>query len=87
MPGVVRGDAFQLGLSYKQVHFRADCTGDCRELPNAQGTSHAVDVGGQLELGAGGAFRVGVSQQLVVRALSQLSELPADVITHRAMGD
>lgn len=55
------GDAFQLGLSYKQVHFRADCTGDCRELPNAQGTSHAVDVGGQLELGAGGAFRVGVA--------------------------
>ena len=34
-----------------------------------------------------GAFRVGVSQQLVVRALSQLSEIPADVITHRAMGD
>ena len=34
-----------------------------------------------------GAFRVGVSQQLVVRALSQLSELPSDVITHRAMGD
>ncbi len=34
-----------------------------------------------------GAFRVGVSQQLVVRALSQLSELPVDVITHRAMGD
>ncbi|HVF30859.1 MAG TPA: ATP-dependent DNA ligase [Pyrinomonadaceae bacterium] len=34
-----------------------------------------------------GAFRVGVSQQLVVRALSQLSELPVDVITHRAMGE
>ena len=34
-----------------------------------------------------GAFRVGVSQQLVVRALSQLSELSADVITHRAMGE
>ena len=34
-----------------------------------------------------GSFRVGVSQQLVVRALSQLSELPVDVITHRAMGD
>ena len=33
-----------------------------------------------------GAFRVGVSQQLVVRALSQLSELPTDVITHRADG-
>jgi DNA ligase-1 len=34
-----------------------------------------------------GAFRVGVSQQLAVRALSQLSEIPADIITHRAMGD
>ena len=34
-----------------------------------------------------GAFRVGVSQQLVVRALSQMAELPVDVITHRAMGD
>ena len=34
-----------------------------------------------------GAFRVGVSQQLVVRALSQMSELPVDIITHRAMGE
>jgi len=34
-----------------------------------------------------GSFRVGVSQQLVVRALSQVSELPSDIITHRAMGD
>ena len=33
-----------------------------------------------------GSFRVGVSQQLVVRALSQMSELPPDVIAHRAMG-
>jgi DNA ligase-1 len=34
-----------------------------------------------------GAFRVGVSQLLVVRALSQFSDLPADVIAHRLMGD
>ena len=34
-----------------------------------------------------GAFRVGVSQQLVVRALAHLSELPVDIITQRAMGD
>ena len=34
-----------------------------------------------------GSFRVGVSQQLVVRALSQISELPTDIIAHRAMGD
>lgn len=34
-----------------------------------------------------GSFRVGVSQQLVVRALSQISELPSDIVAHRAMGD
>src|SRR5690606_10329992 len=33
-----------------------------------------------------GAFRVGVSQLLVVRALSQLSELPTDILAHRLMG-
>ena len=34
-----------------------------------------------------GAFRVGVSQLLVIRALSQLSELPTDIIAHRLMGE
>ena len=33
-----------------------------------------------------GAFRVGVSQDLVVRALSQVSTVPAPVIAHRLMG-
>ena len=34
-----------------------------------------------------GAFRVGVSQLLVIRALAQLSELPTDVIAMRLMGE
>ncbi len=34
-----------------------------------------------------GSFRVGVSQQLVVRALSQISGLAPDLIAHRAMGE
>jgi len=34
-----------------------------------------------------GAFRVGVSQQLVLRALAHVSELPIDVLAHRAMGE
>jgi DNA ligase 1 len=32
------------------------------------------------------AFRLGVSQQLVLRALAQVSEMPVDVLAHRAMG-
>jgi ATP-dependent DNA ligase len=34
-----------------------------------------------------GAFRVGVSQLLVTRALSQVSGVPAEAIAHRLMGD
>ncbi|MFN6962995.1 MAG: ATP-dependent DNA ligase [Pyrinomonadaceae bacterium] len=34
-----------------------------------------------------GAFRVGVSQQLVLRALAHVSELPVDILAHRAMGE
>ena len=34
-----------------------------------------------------GAFRVGVSQLLVTRALGQVSGVPAEVIAHRLMGD
>ena len=34
-----------------------------------------------------GAFRLGVSQQLVLRALALVSEMPVDVLAHRAMGD
>ena len=34
-----------------------------------------------------GEFRVGVSQQLVVRALTEVTGIPADVLAHRLMGD
>jgi DNA ligase 1 len=34
-----------------------------------------------------GSFRVGVSQLLVVRALSQLSEIPTDILALRLMGE
>ena len=34
-----------------------------------------------------GEFRVGVSQQLVVRALAQVTGIPADVLAHRLMGE
>jgi hypothetical protein len=76
------GQAFLFGLSYKLVEFRADCSGDCRDLPNGQGTSHAVDVGGQLSLGATGALRVGVAVRnvgfkLQVQNRDQADPLPA----------
>ena len=34
-----------IGLTYKLVQFRVDCTGDCSRVPTATGTTNAVDVG------------------------------------------
>ncbi len=34
-----------------------------------------------------GSFRVGVSQQLVVRAISEVTQIPVATISHRLMGD
>ena len=34
-----------VGLTYKLVQFRVDCSGDCSQVPTATGTTNAVDVG------------------------------------------
>ncbi|MGA2384740.1 MAG: PorV/PorQ family protein [Gemmatimonadales bacterium] len=34
-----------IGVTYKLVQFRVDCTGDCSQVPTATGTTNAVDVG------------------------------------------
>ena len=34
-----------LGLTYKLVQFRVDCSGDCSQVPTATGTTNAVDIG------------------------------------------
>lgn len=50
-----------LGINYKLIEFRAACSGDCRNVPDAQGVTHALDVGGQFALGPARALRVGVA--------------------------
>src|SRR6267378_4975009 len=53
--------SFVFGLNYKLVQFRVDCSGDCTNFPAGQGTTHAIDLGGQFRVGAGGPLRVGVA--------------------------
>src|SRR5437899_2404065 len=51
--------SFAFGISYKLVQFRVDCSGDCRDFPAGTGATHALDLGGQLPVGAapGGPLR------------------------------
>lgn len=74
--------SFVLGVSYKLVEFRVDCSGDCRDFPNGQGVTHALDLGGQLAVGPGGVLRLGfalrnVGFRLQVQNRAQADGLPA----------
>ncbi len=74
--------SFAFGVSYKLVQFRVDCSGDCTNFPVGQGTTHAIDLGGQFRVGAGGPLRVGVALRnvgfkLQVQNKPQADPLPA----------
>jgi len=70
------------GINYKLVQFRVDCSGDCTNFPTGQGTTHAIDLGGQFRVGPGGPLRVGVALRnigfkLQVQNKPQADPLPA----------
>ena len=77
--------ALSIGVNYKLVEFRVECTGDCREFPNGEGVTHGLDVGGQLAVGPEGALRIGVAVRnigfkLQVNNRDQADPLPAHLV-------
>ena len=75
--------SFVFGLSYKLVQFRVDCSGDCSDFPARTGTTHALDLGGQFELGAGGPLRVGVALRNIGFKLQVQNQAQADPLPTR----
>jgi hypothetical protein len=74
-----------VGLTYKLVQFRVDCTGDCTNVPTATGTTHAVDVGVRYVASAGVPVVVGVSLKnlgfnLQVNNRAQADPLPTRIV-------
>ncbi len=79
------GSSFTVGINYKLVEFRVDCSGDCRGFPHGEGVTNGVDVGGQLAVGADGALRVGIAVRnigfkLQVNNRDQADALPARLV-------
>lgn len=77
--------ALSIGVNYKLVEFRVECTGDCREFPNGEGVTHGLDLGGQLAVGPEGALRIGVAVRnigfkLQVNNRDQADPLPAHLV-------
>jgi hypothetical protein len=77
--------SFALGLNYKLVQFRVDCTGDCTDVPTATGTTHAVDMGVRFGGSAWGTpLMIGVSLKnlgfkLQVNNRAQADPLPTRI--------
>jgi len=75
--------SFVLGLSYKLVEFRVDCSGDCRDFPTGTGATHALDLGGQFTVGPGGPLRIGVALRNVGFRLQVQNQAQADPLPAR----
>lgn len=50
-----------LGVNYKLVQFRQDCSGDCGTARAVVGTTHGVDAGLQYAVGANDDLRIGIA--------------------------
>jgi hypothetical protein len=50
-----------VGINYKLISLQVDCSGDCAGLPNGEGVTHALDLGGQFAVGGEGALTIGVA--------------------------
>jgi hypothetical protein len=54
----ITGSLF-IGVNYKLIQLRQDCSGQCANFPDVSGTTHGVDVGVQYAAGANDALRIG----------------------------
>jgi hypothetical protein len=74
-----------LGLNYKLIEFRVDCSGDCRDFPGGYGVTHALDIGGQVSIGQAQELRIGfairnLGFRLQVENQAQADPLPARLV-------
>lgn len=81
--------AVSLGVSYKLIEFRVDCSGICPPLSGGQGVTHALDFGGQFAVGPDRALRVGVALRnlgfpLQVNNRDQADPLPTRLVVGAA---
>lgn len=78
-------DAVSLGVSYKLIEFRVDCSGETSLCPtlSGEGVTHALDLGGQFSIGPDHALRVGVALRNLGFALQVNNEAQADPLPTR----
>ena len=59
--GAALGRYISLGMSYKRLQYRVDCSGQCANVPTFKATSSAVDFGAQYDVPGDSSVRLGAS--------------------------
>lgn len=72
-----------VGVNYKLIQFRQDCSGDCGFFPTTVGTTHGIDVGVQYGFGAGRPLVIGAAVQHVGFRLQLENREQADPLPTR----
>jgi hypothetical protein len=72
-----------VGINYKLIQFRQECSGDCTLFPTAVGTTHGVDVGAQYAFGASRDVIIGLAIQHAGFKLQVENQAQADPLPTR----
>lgn len=78
------GSGLSMGVNYKLIQLRQDCSGQCAAFPSVTGTTHGIDVGLQYAVAGSETLRLGfvvrhAGLKLQVRNEAQADPLPTRV--------
>ncbi len=72
-----------VGLNYKLIQLRQDCSGQCANFPDVSGTTHAIDVGMQYAVGGNEVLKFGFVVRHAGLELQMENEEQADPLPTR----
>ncbi len=81
--GASVGKSVSLGMSYKRLQYRVDCSGQCANVSTFTATSSAVDFGAQYDIPADTTIRLGASVRNIGTKLQVNDREQADPLPTR----
>jgi hypothetical protein len=79
----VLGGGVAVGVNYKLIQLRQDCSGQCSAFPSVAGTTHGIDVGLQYAVAGSDALRLGFAVRHAGFKLQLTNEGQADPLPTR----
>ncbi len=81
--GASIGRSLSLGMTYKRLQYRVDCSGQCANVTTFSATSSAVDFGAQYDVPGDSSIRLGAAIRNVGRRLQINDQEQADPLPTR----